>query len=149
MLPTNLQPSPPTVAPKRTPWWHRRWKLAVALGVVASLLLVSSFVVAVCSLTFGIRKKSGAYQQAVAAARADSDVVATLGTPIEVGFFVMGEIQLTNDDGYANLSIPITGPNGAATIYAEADKSRGQWSFHTLEVMVDDTGEWIHLGGER
>ena len=117
--------------------------------MVASLLLLSGFVVAVCSLTFGIMKKSGAYQQAVAAARADSDVVATLGTPIEEGFFVMGEIQLTLDGGYANLSIPISGPNGAATIYAEAEKSRGQWSFHTLEVMVEDTGEWIHLGGPR
>ena len=148
MLPRNLQPSTPAVAPRQLPWWHRRWKLAVALGVVASLLLLSGFVVAVCSLTFGIMKKSGAYQQAVAAARADSDVVATLGTPIEEGFFVMGEIQLTLDGGYANLSIPISGPNGAATIYAEAEKSRGQWSFHTLEVMVEDTGEWIHLGGK-
>ncbi len=137
------------MAPTQTPWWQRRWKLAVALGVVMSLLLFSGFVVAVCSLTFGVMKKSGAYQQAVAAARADSDVVATLGTPIEEGFFVMGRIELIDDGGYANLSIPITGPNGAATIYAEAEKSRGHWSFHTLEVMVQDTGEWIHLGGER
>jgi hypothetical protein len=136
----------PAVASRQGPWWQRRWKLAVALSVVASILLSSGFVVAVCSLTFGIMKKCGAYQQAVAAARADSDVIATLGTPIEEGFFVMGEIQLTDNGGYANLSIPITGPNGAATIYAEADKSRGLWNFHTLEVMVEDTGEWIHLG---
>lgn len=134
-------------AANRSPWWQRRWKLAVALGVATSMLLLSGFVVAVCSLTFGILKKSGAYQQAVAAARADNDVIARLGTPIEEGFFVMGEIELTGDGGYANLSIPISGPNGAATIYAEADKSRGQWNFHTLEVMVQDTGEWIHLGG--
>ncbi len=137
------------MAPIRTPWWHRRWKLVVALGVVVSLLLLSGFVAAVCSLTLGVMKKSGAYQQAVAAARADSDVVATLGTPIEEGFFVTGRIELTDDGGYANLSIPISGPNGAATIYAVAGKSRGQWSFHTLEVMVEDTGEWIHLGGPR
>jgi len=146
VLPKNLQPSTPAVAPRQLPWWHRRWKLTVALSVVASLLLLSGFVVAVCSLTFGIMKKSGAYQQAVAAARADSHVVATLGTPIEEGFFVMGEIELTDDGGYARLSIPIAGPDGTATIYAEAQKSRGQWSFHTLEVMVEETGEWIHLG---
>ena len=146
MLPTNIHPSPPPVAQGRRPWWHRRWKLAVTLGVVVSLLLLSGFVAAVCSLTFGIMKKSGAYQQAVATARADSHVIETLGTPIEEGYFVMGQIELTNDGGYANLSIPIFGPNGSATIYAEAAKSGGQWSFHTLEVMVEDTGEWIHLG---
>ena len=146
MLPTNIHPGPPPVAQGRLPWWHRRWKLAVALGVVVSLLLLSGFVAAVCSLTFGIMKQSGAYQQAVAAARADSHVVETLGTPIEEGYFVMGQIEMTNNGGYANLSIPISGPNGAATIYAEAEKSRGQWTFHTLEVMVQDTGEWIHLG---
>ncbi len=149
VLPTNLQPGTMAVAPGRMPWWRRRWKLAVGLGVVASLLLLSGFVVAVFSLTIGLMKKSGAYQQAVAAARADSDVTATLGTPIEEGFFVMGRIELNNDGGYANLSIPISGPNGAATIFAEADKSRGRWSFHTLAVMVEETGEWIHLGGPK
>lgn len=119
------------------------------MGTVAAVLALGGFVLAVCSLTFGIMKKSGAYRQAVAAARADREVVETLGTPIEEGFFVMGRIRLTNDSGYANLSIPITGPNGEATIYAEADKSRGEWSFHTLEVMIEDTGEWIHIGGSR
>ncbi len=117
----------------------------MALGVVASILLLSGFVVAVCSLTFGLMKKSGAYQQAVAAARADSDVIATLGTPIEEGFFVMGEIQLNNNGGYANLSIPISGPDGEATIYVEAEKSGADWSFRALEVVVRDTGQWIHL----
>ncbi len=148
MLPTNFQPSTPAVAQVQLPWWRRHLKLTIALGVIAGVLSISGFVMAVCALTFGIMKKSGAYQQAVAAARADSYVVETLGTPIEEGFFVMGQIELTNDSGYANLSIPISGPNGEATIYAEADKSRGKWSFHTLEVMVEDTGEWIHIGGK-
>ena len=149
MLPTNFQPATAAVAQARLPWWRRHWKISIALGVVATVLLISAFGMAVCALTFGIMKKSGAYQHAVAAARGDVDVIASLGLPIEEGFFVMGQIQLTNDSGYANLSIPITGPNGKATIYAEADKSYGQWTFHTLEVMVEDTGEWIHLGGTQ
>ena len=131
------------------PWWRHHWKISIALAVIAGVLLISAFCMAVVGLTFGIMKKSGAYQHAVAAARADVDVVDSLGMPIEEGFFVMGQIELTNDSGYANLSIPIEGPKGKATIYAEADKSRGQWSFHTLEVMVEDTGEWIHLGGTQ
>ncbi len=74
---------------------------------------------------------------------------ATLGrcaiTPIDEGFFVSGEIHLTNQGGYANLSIPISGPDGDATIYVEAEKSGNDWSFRALEVVVRDTGQWIHL----
>lgn len=131
----------------RGTWWRRRWKLVTALGAVAAVLALSGFMLAVCSLTFGLMRRSGAYRQAVAAARADHDVTQRLGTPIKEGFFVMGRVEFNDDDGYAQLSIPIRGPDGAATIYAEAEKSRGRWSFDTLEVMVEETGEWIHLGG--
>jgi hypothetical protein len=128
------------------PWWSRRWKVVVALSVVGGLLALAGFVTILCSLTFGLMRQSGAYQQAVAAAKSDHTVIETLGTPIEEGYFVMGEIELGRDRGYANLTIPISGPRAKATIYVEADKAGEHWSFRSMEVVVDGTGQWIHLG---
>lgn len=127
-------------------WWHRHRILVVTVSLVVALLSLCGLVMLVLSLTIGIMRGSGAYQQAVAAARADATVIRTLGTPIEEGFFVAGEIHLTNDGGYANLSIPIAGPDAEATIYVEAEKSGDDWSFRALEVVVHETGQWIHLG---
>lgn len=133
-----MQPAP-------TSWWLRYRIPVIAVSAVVAVLAISGFVMLVLSLTIGLMRSSGAYQQAVAAARADETVIRTLGTPIEEGFFVAGEIQLTTHGGYANLSIPISGPDGEATIYVEAEKSGNDWSFRALEVVVRDTGQWIHL----
>lgn len=135
---------PATQAPAS--WWRRHRTPLVTVSVIAAVLAIGGFVMLVLSLTVGLMRSSGAYQQAVAAARADRTVIRTLGTPIEEGFFVAGEISLSNHGGYANLSIPISGPDGDATIYVEAEKSGDDWSFRALEVVVHDTGQWIHLG---
>ncbi len=146
MQPATSSPSDAINVQSTASWWRRHRTLLIAASVVAAALTSSGFVVLVLSLTVGLMRNSGAYQQAVAAARADRAVTETLGTPIEEGFFVAGEIHLSDHGGYANLSIPISGPDGEATIYVEADKSGDDWSFRALEVVVHGTGQWIHLG---
>ncbi len=142
MRPGMSTPIDPPALPKS--WWDRRWKAVVALSVIAALA-AGGFIALLFSLTFGVMRASGAYRQAVAAARADHTVVEMLGSPIEEGYFVMGEIELGRDRGYANLTIPISGPRAKATIYVEADKVGTHWTFRALEVVVEETGEWIHL----
>ena len=47
--------------------------------------------------------------------------------------------------GHADISIPLSGPDGKGTIYVVAEKSDGQWSFSTLKVAIQPTGEIIDL----
>ena len=148
MQPASYPPGDVFTGQAKSSLWRRHPKTLIAACVVLGVLAMSGFVMLVLSLTVGLMKNSGAYQQAVAAVRADQTVINTLGTPIEEGYFVTGEIHLTNRGGYANLSIPISGPDGEATIYVEANKSGDAWSFRALEVVVHDTGQWIHLGGD-
>ena len=133
-------------APKN--WWSRNWKWVVPVGVLAPILVCGGFVTLLVSFVFGLMKNSGAYQEAVAAARADTAVVAALGTPIEEGFFVTGNIELNNTSGYADLAIPISGPRGEAVIYVVAKKSGGRWSYSTLEVALEEPGQWVDLLGD-
>ncbi len=83
----------------------------------------------------------------MARTRANAEVTAVLGTPIDAGF-PSGNIDRTGRSGHADLSIPISGPDGKGTIHLVAEKSDGQWSFSTLEVAIRPTGELIDLIGQ-
>src|SRR5258706_2258744 len=72
-------------------------------------------------------------------------VVAALGMPIVEGFFTSGNIKVSGRSGSADLAIPISGPSGSGTVFLEARKSAGQWSFLTLAFESEKTGERTDL----
>ncbi len=126
-------------------WWQRNWKWFVPVIVVTPVLVCGGFITLLFSFVHGVMTGSGAYEQALVAARGDTAVVAALGMPIEDGFFVTGNVQVNSQSGWAELAIPISGPRGEATIFVAAEKDGGEWYFDTLDVLVDGTDEWIDL----
>jgi len=90
-------------------------------------------------------KSSDVYQEALARAKKNNKVQATIGTPIQEGFFATGNINVSGTKGNADLAIPISGPKGSATVYAVARKEAGKWTFSTLDVVVDGGGNRINL----
>src|SRR5262245_37996126 len=85
-------------------------------------------------LVFGAIKKSDVYLHALAKVQASEEVRALLGEPIEPGFFVSGNISVSDSSGTADLAIPVSGPKGSATIHVVAKKVAGEWEYSTLEV---------------
>ena len=126
-------------------WWGRNWKWFVPVGCLGALVLFAGFIVLIMCLVFGMMKSSDAYKDAVARARAHPSVQKTIGTPIEEGMFITGNINVSGPSGQANLSIPISGPNGKGRIYVVAAKSAGQWTFSTLVVEIKETKQRIDL----
>ena len=149
LLPPNVHHphSEPGALQGRPPkgWWGRNWKWMVPVCVVTPLLLFGGLITLVVLLVFGFIQSTWAYQEALAAARSDVEVTAALGTPIEAGRFVTGNVEVNPGSGYADLVIPISGPKGEGTIYVEAEKARGQWYFTTLEVAVAGSDDWYDL----
>ncbi len=126
-------------------WWGRNWKWFVPLGCFGSLVLFTGFIALIVCLVCGMMKSSDAYKVAVAKAKANPSVQKAIGTPIEEGLLVQGNINISGPSGQADLSIPISGPDGKGTIYAVAEKAAGQWTFSTLVVEVDGTKQRIIL----
>lgn len=126
-------------------WWGRNWKWFVPVGCLSVVLLFAAFIALIFTFVFGMMKNSTAYSEALEIARSNPAVTASLGTPIEEGFFVSGNINESGPSGEAELSIPISGPRGVGTIYLEARKSAGAWQFSKLVVDVDATHERIDL----
>lgn len=113
------------------------------------VLLFAGFIALVLGVVFGFMKSSDVYKEAIARAKAEPAIVQALGSPIREGFFVTGNINVNGSSGEASLAIPISGPNGKATIYVEASKSLGQWTFSHLVVEIEKTGERIDLSDQR
>ena len=111
----------------------------------AGILLAVGGIALFVTLLFGAMKSSGAYKQALVAARADPAVAQALGTPVNAGFIVSGSVDVSGTSGDADLSIPVSGPKGKGTVYAKATRSMGEWQFTELVVEIATTGERIDL----
>lgn len=126
-------------------WLGRNWIWVVPLGCLTSLVAVVAGVAAIVVLVFGFMKTSDVYQHALQAATSHQAVIEALGEPIEPGWFVSGSINVAGSSGTADISIPIAGPKGHATIFAVARKSAGRWAYDVLEVEVEGRVERINL----
>jgi hypothetical protein len=102
------------------------------------------FIVFIGVVVIGSFRNSDPYREAVRRAQSDPRVVEALGQPIEIGLFVSGSINTENDQGTANLSIPISGPKGKAKIYVVAEKKRRRWTYSEMYV-TPEKGEEINL----
>ena len=126
-------------------WFARNWVWLLPVGclgmIVLAVLLVGGIFFAV---TAAIRT-SDVYRTALERARQNPEVVAALGEPIEVGWLVSGNISVNGPEGEANLSLPLHGPRGSATLYLVANKVAGEWVYERLEVAVDGTDVRIDL----
>ncbi|MFL6514530.1 MAG: cytochrome c oxidase assembly factor Coa1 family protein [Chthoniobacterales bacterium] len=148
MEPSPPQPPPiPPIpdAPVRRGWWTRNWKWFVPTGCLTIVALMFAFALAILFTVFGLIKSTEPYKTAVARAKANVRVTEALGTPIDEGWYVFGNANVSGGSGTADLSIPISGPKAKGTIYAVASKSAGQWEFSKLVVKVESTAETIDL----
>jgi hypothetical protein len=122
---------------KNQPLLSKHWKRNIAIaGGFAALLMVVLFV---------ILGDSDVSRMAIAAAESNPIVKQKLGEPIKRGFFTSGNIEISGSSGHADLSIPVSGPRGKATIYAVAKKSAGLWKFESLDIAFDQTSARMTL----
>ena len=123
--------------------------LVMTCGIITVIFvcvtLVIGLAVGIIAFTFGSMKSTAVYQDAVTQAADNPEVINALGEPIETGFFLSGSINVNNDSGDANLAIPLSGSKRDGTLYVEATRISGVWSYHVLEVEVEGSSGRINL----
>jgi hypothetical protein len=130
-------------------WWKRNWKWFVPVGCLSIILLCGGGGVALVTGIMGMMKSSDAYQMALEQVRADKDVTTQLGQPVETGWWVQGNIQVSGSGGHAEMSFPISGPKGKGTASVEAIKEGGKWKLTRLVVGLDGRPGTLVLVGKK
>jgi hypothetical protein len=129
----------PGEKPRRKTWvW-------IPIGCLAVLLLVIGGCGACMYGGLQMFKQSEVYQMALKTVQEHSGAQSALGTPIEAGLMVQGNIQMQNQGGNANLTFPVSGPEGSGTVNCVATRSGGTWEMETLTLTLDESGETLTL----
>lgn len=102
-------------------------------------------VFAIAAVAFEGVKRSTPYQEALHLAQNSPAVQEALGAPVKDTFFLVGSVKLEGDEGEALISAPLVGSKAKGTLTVEASRSRGTWQFHRLEVVANETGQFINL----
>ena len=131
-------------APRRNRWYNN-WKILVPVVLAAIVLLLGLFVFGVLSFVYSMLRNSESYTVAVQGANQSAQVAAEIGVPVRVGWLMSGNVNYSNSDGDANLSIPISGAKGRGHILVAGKKRAGRWTYETLEVIVDGRSAPIEL----
>ena len=130
----------------RQSWFKRNWKWVVPTG--GCLLIIILFITFAGTLIWGVTSlmsDSQAYEDAMTEATSNTQVIEILGEPIETDGMAGGSINYSGGFGEAQLSIPIKGPNAAATIYVSGEGVEGNWKYDRMEVFIKDSDQVIDL----
>ncbi len=138
--------SPPSSpGPASQPISSRKVVWIVASVGLAVVLLVVLFVGLIVSVVFGAVKSSEPYQHALQVATHDPRVLASLGAPVKPGWVPSGSINVAGDSGSADLTLTLKGAAHEGKLYVVAKKSEGEWTYQTLVLKVEGSGERIDL----
>lgn len=134
--PPPTQP-PYTTAPAPAPQKSSgclKWSL---IGCSVLIVLILAFCAVVAFVVVGAMKRSHVYKDAVTRAQNDPRVVAALGSPVEAGWWVKGNVHIDTNGGNADLTFPLTGPKGKATENVDATYDGSKWNYERLTVTPD------------
>lgn len=124
---------------------RRRWLWILPLGCLGLLVLAGGALFAILSLVNGVIQQADAYTVPLQRAQASAEVRGLLGEPVEAGWFTQGNIRFKNDEGEAELSIPLQGPRGSAILRVEATKQAGEWTYQRMQVVPEAGAAAIDL----
>ena len=130
----------PLPQPKRktSPWV---WVGCGCLAIIGAGIAFIAFIVLV---VFATMRSSDPYKDGMERARGDARVQAALGTPIEPGWFISGNIHTQNNSGDCDVSIPLRGTKQKGTLRVVGTKDGGRWTY-TKMLVTPATGPPIDL----
>lgn len=135
----------PNPNPPRKNWFRRNLLWVLPSGCLLFVLFGLGCIALFIHFVFTALKSSEPYETALAAATQNPAVIQALGEPVEAAYLITGSVNLENDNGTADLAIPISGPQASAIIYVEAEKTSGHWTYQRLAVELDETRQRIPL----
>ena len=127
-------------------WFGRNWLWVVPVG--GCLTVIFLFIFGIGAAVFGISKavkNATPYAYAVEQASNNQTVIEFLGEPIETAGIMSGNISLSDNHGNVDITIPLKGPHGRASVTIKGEKIDGEWNYDELYVLIKESSEKINL----
>lgn len=131
---------------RRKGWFGRNWKWVVPTG--GCLIIIVMLVMFAGGLFYAVTnlmEDSQAYIDSMERVQANELVIEQIGEPIEQNGMNGGNFSYNNGYGSAELTIPIKGPKGEATIRVEGGGVGENWTYEVMEVYIEGSDEIINL----
>lgn len=122
-------------------WPARHWKLLVALAVVLLAALGAGFFFSIMSLM----RNSTPVEMGLKIAETNQALIGRIGQPIKAGWYMAGSIEVNENTGSADMSMPLSGPKGSGRLYLEASKHAGLWTLDVLEFVAEGSHQPLNL----
>ncbi|GLR04368.1 hypothetical protein GCM10007906_19560 [Vibrio hyugaensis] len=116
---------------------QKKWRNA---GLIIFFVIFPLFFILI-----GNMLKGEAFDQSMVAISQNSEVIEIVGEPIEAGYFVMGSIQTSGENGEASLQYAISGPKGEADVYVQAYKEMEAWELYNVIVHWPESDKSINV----
>ncbi len=120
---------------------QRNWARAGVMILAGSVLFSGLIFYGITS----VMKGTDAYKMSMSEVRASKRVAEVLGSPIESGWFVVGNVSISGIQGSADLSIPVSGPKCDGNVISRSKKEMGIWKIYLLIVRSDCSSSPIVL----
>ncbi|MCF6307183.1 MAG: cytochrome c oxidase assembly factor 1 family protein [Flavobacteriaceae bacterium] len=135
---------------KQKNWFGRNWKwslptfgcLSIIVGTIVTVFLLYG---AIETKVTDMFKDSVPYAVGMKNLRQNELVIEKLGEPVEPNGMFQGSINYEDDNGTADLKIPVKGPKGEATLLVIAEKNGDVWIYQTMKVTFEVDDEIINL----
>jgi hypothetical protein len=127
-------------------WFGRNWKWVVPTGgCLVLIVLVVVFIGSIYVGVTGLMSDSPAYVEAMEKASTNKELIEKIGEPIEQNGIMGGSVKYSNGRNSAEITIPIKGDKGEASIQVEGSGTDNNWTYEKMEVYISDTNETINL----
>ena len=131
-------------------WWQRNWKWALPTGgCLIVVILIAVFVFSLVTGVSALFKESQPYQTALTKTQESEWVIDKLGEPIETTGMAQGNISIQNNEGTADLKIPVKGPKDSGEILVWGKKSGDSWTYTYIRFKVSGSEEVYDLINNR
>ena len=123
---------------------NRKWTIP-SMGCLTLIIITIIFASTMVTKLTGVFKDTVPYSVGMENLIKNELVIKALGEPIEANGMFQGNIRYNDDEGNADLMVPVRGPKGEATLLIIAVKNDDVWTYNTMEVTISDTNEKIDL----
>jgi hypothetical protein len=110
----------------------------VATGCSGCLVALAVFVAFIYAIVATAMSNSAPVNETMRRARANPQVAAALGTPLDTGWVWLGNLNFENQTGSIDVAFTIKGPKGKAGAHVTGFRRNDRWTYQEMSVDLPD-----------